>query len=282
MSVVAKGTLGALVQAYVATQCDVILQARDALSARDEEAVHPVRVAIRRMRATLRTFAAVYSPDDRSVFADELRWAGNLLGDVRDLQVLADRFAAEDRTAAPEMYRALTEQIDRDRAEAWHAAAEGLGGPRGTALFESIARWRVDPPFTPEADRPATRARKRVDKADARVSRRLARVSDADPEDAGELLHEARKAAKRHRYAVELAQSVLGPKAEQTIERRQALQDALGEHQDAVVALGFLRQVRLDPQSGAAPDDLRELIARTRESAEDVAGVLRETERLRD
>lgn len=282
MSVVAEGTLGALVQAYVATQCDVILQARDALSARDEEAVHPVRVAIRRMRATLRTFAAVYSPDDRSVFADELRWAGNLLGDVRDLQVLADRFAAEDRTAAPEMYRALTEQIDRDRAEAWHAAGEGLGGPRGTALFESIARWRVDPPFTPEADRPATRARKRVDKADARVSRRLARVSDADPEDAGELLHEARKAAKRHRYAVELAQSVLGPKAEQTIERRQALQDALGEHQDAVVALGFLRQVRLDPQSGAAPEDLRELIARTRESAEDVAGVLRETERLRD
>lgn len=282
MSVVAEGTLGALVQAYVATQCDVILQARDALSARDEEAVHPVRVAIRRMRATLRTFAAVYSPDDRTVFADELRWAGNLLGDVRDLQVLADRFAAEDRTAAPEMYRALTEQIDRDRAEAWHAAAEGLGGPRGAALFESIARWRVDPPFTPEADRPATRARKRVDKADARVSRRLARVSDADPEDAGELLHEARKAAKRHRYAVELAQSVLGPKAEQTIERRQALQDALGEHQDAVVALGFLRQVRLDPQSGAAPEDLRELIARTRESAEDVAGVLRETERLRD
>ncbi len=282
MSVAQEGTLGALVQAYVATQCEVILQAREALAVRDEDVVHPVRVAIRRIRATLRTFGSVYSPDDRSFFADELRWAGNLLGDVRDLQVLAGRFAADDRTAAPDMYRALTEQIDRDRAEAWHAAAEGLGGPRGTALFETIARWHVDPPFTAEADRPDTRARKRVDKADARVSRRLARVADAAPEDAGERLHEARKAAKRHRYAVELAQSVLGPKAERTIERRQALQDALGEHQDAVVALDFLQQVRLDPQSGAAPDDLTELIARTRESAQDVAGVLRETERLRD
>ncbi len=114
------------------------------------------------------------------------------------------------------------------------------------------------------------------------MTKRLARVSDAAASDAGELLHDVRKAAKRHRYAVELAQPVLGEKAEQTIERRQALQDALGAHQDAVVALAYLEQIRLDAQSGAAPGDLGELIARTRASAEDVAGVLRETERLLD
>ena len=275
-------TLGGLVHAYVQTQCDVILGAREAIAARDEALVHPVRVAIRRLRATLRTFAAVYDAGEGAHFADELRWAGVLLGGVRDLQVLAERFADEDRTSSPATYRAIAEEIERDRAEAWHEVSDGLGGSRGAALFQEIERWRDDPPLTPEAERPAGRAKKPVAKADARVTKRLARVSDASEADAGELLHEARKAAKRHRYAVELAQPVFGAKAERTIERRQALQDALGAHQDAVVALEFLQQLRLDTRNGASADALRDLVARTRASAEDVAGVLRETERLLD
>jgi CHAD domain-containing protein len=275
-------TLGALVQAYVRTQCGVILEAREAIAARDESVVHPVRVGIRRLRATLRTFAAVYEAEAASDFADELRWAGNLLGDVRDLQVLAERFAEDDRTSSPATYRAIAEEIERDRAEAWHEVADGLGGARGAALLQAIERWRDDPPFALKAERPDERAKKQVAKADARVTKRLARVSDAAPADAGERLHDARKAAKRHRYAVELAQPVLGAKAERTIERREALQDALGAHQDAVVALAFLQQLRLDTTNGASAEALRELVARTRASAEDVAGVLRETEKLRD
>jgi CHAD domain-containing protein len=277
-----SASLGLLVQAYVGEQCRVILTSRAAIAARDEDAVHPVRVAIRRLRATLRTFGAVYRKDARSDFAHELRWAGNILGEVRDLQVLAERFAAEDRTAAPAMYRAIAEEIDRDRAGAWDRVAEGLGSARGASLFETIAHWREAPPFAPRSDRPVENARKRVETADAEVTKRLARVSDAATSDAGELLHDVRKAAKRHRYAVELAQPVLGEKAARTIERRQALQDALGAHQDAVVALAYLEQIRLDAQSGAAPGDLGELIARTRARAEDVDGVLRETERLLD
>lgn len=276
------GTLGELVQAYLRTQCDIILEARDGLAARDDDMVHPVRVAIRRLRATLRTFSAVYDTAAGSEFADELRWAGTLLGDVRDLQVLAERFADEDRTSSPATYRAIAEEIQRDRAEAWHAVGVALGSARAAALFRTVERWRDDPPFTGAAERPARRAKKRVAKADARVTRRLARVSDAAPADAGELLHDARKAAKRHRYAVELAQPVLGAAAERTIERRRALQDALGAHQDAVVALGYLQQIRLDTSNGASAEALRDLLERTRDSAEDVAGVLRETERLRD
>ena len=113
-------TLGGLVHAYARTQCDVILEAREAISTRDESLVHPVRVAIRRLRATLRTFSAVYEAEAASAFAEELRWAGNLLGDVRDLQVLAERFADDDRTSSPATYRAIAEEIERDRAEAWH------------------------------------------------------------------------------------------------------------------------------------------------------------------
>jgi CHAD domain-containing protein len=277
-------TLGALVQAYAETQCRVLLDARSALAERDESAVHPARVAIRRLRATLRTFGGVYDSHEAEYFADELRWAGTVLGDVRDLQVLAERFGAEASSVEPGAQRIISEEIERDRAEAWQEVADALGSVRATALFETIDRWREKPPFTGKAGRPADRARKQVDKADAEVDRRLARVRavpDAAGSGAGEALHDARKAAKRHRYAVELAQPVLGATAERTIERRQALQDALGAHQDAVVALAFLEQINVAAQNREAAPALLHLIALTRATAEDVDGVLREAERLR-
>jgi CHAD domain-containing protein len=56
-------------------------------------------------------------------------------------------------------------------------------------------------------------------------------------------LHRARKAAKRYRYAVELAEPALGGRASSTIASLKALQELLGDHQDAAVAAGFLRDV---------------------------------------
>lgn len=275
-------SLGALVHDYVRAQCDVLQDSRAAIAARDESVVHPARVAIRRLRATMRTFGSVYDADDGAAFAEELRWAGNLLGEVRDLQVLAERFAAEESSASAAARRVLAAEIDRDRGHAWGAVTEGLGTPRGAALFETIARWRDEPPFSAKAERPAARAEKRVAKADALLEKRLARADrawDAEPAQTGTLLHDARKAAKRHRYAVELALPVLGDRAEETIERRRALQDALGAHQDAVVALAFLERIDLDTQDRATALALQDLIGYTRAGADDVGGALREAER---
>ncbi len=272
------GSLGSLVQDYIDVQCAVILEARTAIEARDEDAVHPVRVAIRRLRATLSTFGGVYRLVDRETLAQEAKWAGLLLGDVRDLQVLAERFAAEAPSEA--VGEVIGADIARRRTEAWGAVTEGLRGARGVALFAQLERWREDPPFSDEAELPAARALPRIKKADKRVRSRLERARAAAGDDsAGELLHDARKAAKRHRYAVELAQPILGADADRTIEERQALQDALGEHQDAVVALAFLRAIDASAQSAETTRQLRTLIDRTRLSADDVAGVLRDAKR---
>ena len=271
------GSLGSLVQDYIDVQCAVILEARTAIEARDEDAVHPVRVAIRRLRATLSTFGGVYRLVDRETLAQEAKWAGLLLGDVRDLQVLAERFDAESPSEA--VSKVIAADIARRRTEAWGAVTDGLRGARGVALFAQLERWREDPPFSDKAERPAARALPRIKKADKRVRSRLGRArAAAGDESAGELLHDARKAAKRHRYAVELAQPLLGADAERTIEERQALQDALGEHQDAVVALAFLRAIDASAQSAATTRQLRTLIDRTRVSADDVEGVLRDAQ----
>ncbi|MET8544708.1 CHAD domain-containing protein, partial [Kitasatospora sp. NPDC004799] len=53
-------------------------------------------------------------------------------------------------------------------------------------------------------------------------------------------LHEARKAAKRARYAGETAAPAVGARAERYARRMRAVQEVLGDHQDAVVAASTL------------------------------------------
>ena len=106
--------------------------------------------------------------------------------------------------------------------------------------------WRAEPPFTAAADRPAARAARYVRRADRRTHRRLVQASKAfrrGDADADALLHRARKAGKRHRYAVELAAPVLGRKADAVVAARKEFQELLGEHQDSVVAEGLLREL---------------------------------------
>lgn len=56
-------------------------------------------------------------------------------------------------------------------------------------------------------------------------------------------LHDARKAAKRVRYAAEVLVPALGKPAERVARRAEKVQAVLGEHQDAVVARGVLLQL---------------------------------------
>ncbi len=66
-------------------------------------------------------------------------------------------------------------------------------------------------------------------------------------------LHKLRIHGKRARYAAELAQRSRGAQAARFIKASKELQDVLGEHQDAVVALGQLRRLgRMTESRGPA------------------------------
>jgi CHAD domain-containing protein len=78
------------------------------------------------------------------------------------------------------------------------------------------------------------------------VYQRLATVRAYDewvtgPDVPLERLHQLRIAAKGLRYTVEYFREVLGPEAKTTIDKIKALQDHLGDLQDAVVASNLLR-----------------------------------------
>ncbi|WP_344337228.1 CHAD domain-containing protein, partial [Kitasatospora putterlickiae] len=86
--------------------------------------------------------------------------------------------------------------------------------------------FQIDvPPGSPELARVAAREQRRT-------AERV-RVALADGAERDVALHEARKAAKRARYAGETAVPVAGAAAERYVERMKAVQEALGEHQDA-------------------------------------------------
>jgi CHAD domain-containing protein len=211
---------------------------------KDPEDLHDMRVAVRRSRAVLRAGRALIATDTEALTL-ELRWLGEVLGSVRDLDVLLERLHAEaaaldpaDRTAANRLLRALGRELARAR----RALLNALDSARYLALLDSFeAALAGLEPGTAGATLDAL-ARRQLKKLD-----RAVRSLGADPADAE--LHELRKLGKRARYAFELAGNG------RAVRRAQELQDVLGEHQDAVVAEAKLRSLAANapaPQALAA------------------------------
>jgi CHAD domain-containing protein len=210
----------------------------------DPEDVHQARVATRRLRSNLRTFRAILDREWTKPLRDRLRSFGQDLGAVRDTEVLSDRLrdrvdhlSAEDRDVAKRMLNRLHERWDTAR----HALQDTLRSAEYTRLLDDVVDGARDPALLPEADGPATevlpplvgRLWKHVKKA----------VEELDDDPPDEALHEVRKRARHCRYAAESMTPVIGKPAKAFARAMKDLQDVLGEHQDAVVAERWLREV---------------------------------------
>ena len=104
---------------------------------------------------------------------------------------------------------------------------------RYLALLAELTRWRQAPPI-PSAVSNKELARYAA-KAERTAARRLTRALAGSGND--ELLHRARKAAKRARYAAEVTSD------KRTQKRFEQVQGVLGDHQDTVVARAQLRRM---------------------------------------
>jgi CHAD domain-containing protein len=241
----------------------------------DPEDIHKMRVATRRLRSDLRTFRNALDPAWSEPVRDELKWLGGRLGAVRDTEVLLDRLEArldhvpdDDREAG----KHLVASLRRKRVDARDELLEALRSDRYGALLDALVPATGHVPVGPDADD--------VDAEDlvAKPWRKLSRAVEAlDNAPRDEELHEVRKLAKRCRYAAEAITPAIGKPAERFASRATALQDVLGEHQDAVVAGRWLREHALSaPADGtrtSAPSDQAfvagELAAAERQAARD-------------
>ena len=244
------GLLRDLVATYVAEQCRVLIEAEPLLRA-GEPVVHTTRVAVRRLRSTMRTCAELFDPDRVAQLEPELVWWAGRLGAVRDLDILAERMSGRLAKLPPEIVlgpvaNTITTEITAQRKTGFGEVLTGMNSSRYRALVIELHRWQQGAPFTEAADVPAPEIDREVKRAGKKVDKRIEEAAEAcraGDEQADELLHSARKAGKRHRYVGELAQPTLGAKAEKVVRRRKKLQDVLGDHQDSHVAAAFVREV---------------------------------------
>ena len=237
---------GDVLSAYIAEQYRQIMVGDLALRRGDESVVHHTRVATRRLRSTLRIFAELFDSNRAAALDDELRWLAAMLGDVRDQQVLQSRLRALIGAVEPTLLLGpvrtrVNREIRREWLRSWKALQAALTSERYYALLGEIDEWVQAPPLTTRARRRPKTLRKSVARAERKVVKRMrAAAAAADVV----LLHRARKAAKRARYANEATVSVLGAKtAKRGARRYQGLQDVLGEHQDSLVSAALLRRM---------------------------------------
>jgi triphosphatase len=219
----------------------------------DPEELHDMRVPTRRMRAAMKVFEGAL-PERASWLREELRWVAHALGDVRDLDVQIERFQAWQEEADEEVSgfldRILTITRKR-RAEARKNMLETLDSARYERLLSSFAEMlrlgpaaELEPAQTngkDQAGEPVTAAAPALISDRHRKWRKAAKRLDETS--SPEAFHVVRKKGKRLRYTLEFFSEVYGRPVQNLVKPLKALQDDLGDHQDAVVTAAFLREL---------------------------------------
>ena len=227
------------------------LKSLDPLVRADEpDAVHQMRVTTRRLRSTLQSFGKIIPRSGTEEMLTELKWLGGVLGEARDAEVLASRLAHNLRTIPAELVLGPAEARVQGHFAPIQAAARAnvlaaLDSARYFALRDALDELLADPPLSAEADRPAGRVLPATARRTYRRTRRRIRQAGHTPpgRDQESAYHEARKAAKRARYAGEAVSPALGQDARRFTKQMKKIQSVLGDHQDAVVARGVDREL---------------------------------------
>jgi CHAD domain-containing protein len=244
----------AVVTAYLKTQVARLTELEPMVRADEFDSVHQMRVTTRRLRATLRSFGTVIPRSATGELAAELKWLGGLLGAARDGEVLPRHLRASleqvpvELTIGPVPARIQGYYAPR-RASAREQVIEAFESERYAALLAGLDRLAHDPPLGPRA---AAQARDvlpaAVRRAYRQADRRMHRARNVpNGPDRDVALHEARKSARRARYAAEAASPASGKPARTFARQMKKVQSVIGDHQDAVIA----RQAARDLGIGA-------------------------------
>lgn len=231
----------------------------------EDDSVHQMRVALRRLRSVLATYRPLLDVERSEPLRAELKWLAALLGEVRDAEVLRSRLRrwAAKHGPGPTGVDALRAALAERQAQGRARLLPELGGDRYRALIAALAEGL---PWS-EADPGKKALRKRL----RRSWRRMAAAADAaaqtdDAEERRRQLHEVRKKAKRVRYAAESLGAVFGKDAERLGKAAKSVQSTLGDLNDAAVMIQTIGQV-------PGPDDaVREFLEAEEAAAEDAEG----------
>jgi inorganic triphosphatase YgiF len=236
---------------------DHLLRNEEAARGGDAEAIHQMRVAVRRLRAILWAFAPLLPKAGRRRAASELRWFADTLGEARNLDVFVAALLAPARAALPEagapLARLAAAAVRRRQAAARRVAA-AIRSTRYTGALLALLRWfdgakwrDGDPALQQSIAATAPLLLDRCRKKAARRAKGFARQS-------AKKRHHLRIALKRLRYTAELLSGLYQPsETRRFIHRLKRLQDDLGDAND--VRAGHDIVATLTPH-GRRPSDV--------------------------
>ena len=245
---------GDVVLAYLRIQAGMLTSLEPQVRSDEFDSVHQMRVATRRLRATLRSFGQVIPRSRSEKLAAELKWLGGRLGVARDGEVIPGHLQAALRPTPAELLIGPVQARVQGyfaprRASAREELIEALDGPRYRDLLAALDQLCHELPSGPRAGDPArdvlpAAVAKAYRQADKRM-RRARHTPEGPAQNAA--LHQARKSARRARYAAEVTRPAAGRPAKTFARQMKKVQSVLGDHQDSVIA----RQAARDLGIGA-------------------------------
>jgi inorganic triphosphatase YgiF len=219
------------------------------------EALHQMRIALRRLRAAISAFANVVADSDWQNIKSELRWITRELGPARDLDVFVAEVLTPLRVqnAKEPGVLELSRDFERRRAKAHKEVVATITSARFRTLVIETAAWIEAGPWT-RVDDDLQRLRSRQNvlahasdelaRRRRKVRRRGKTLQELSPLER----HALRIAAKKLRYAVEFFAELFPVRAKRCARMLSALkdmQDALGGLNDIAVRERLAEQIAL-------------------------------------
>jgi len=213
------------------------------LRQRNPEALHQARVAIRRLRSAFSIYKPMLPGDEPQRLKDEFRWLAGVLGEARNVDVLLPKANDAD----------MRSRLHEAREKAYDDAISALTSSRARALMLDFNEWLRCGGYLSLAQTGEIREQPAADFARSalqRMRKKLKKHGQALAETDDEHRHEARKDAKKFRYAAEFFGALFDDKRgerrhEKFIALMASLQDELGALNDLVTGPDVLEKLGL-------------------------------------
>ncbi|MGA7873969.1 MAG: CHAD domain-containing protein [Candidatus Binatus sp.] len=215
-----------------------LLRHQSAAESGDAESLHQLRVATRRLRASIELFSNVIYAAQLRIFRRDIRWISTQAGAVRECDVTPALIAARAAKIDPDLRDAIAPMVAAldERRKAEHAKLyELLASKRYRTLLAKLSRPAIkkigsDRPLgivAPQLIRPAARGASRLGE----------KIADDAP---ALLFHKLRVRIKRLRYELEMMAPLGAKRHKKTLARLEELQELLGLYHDVTVASAWL------------------------------------------
>jgi len=222
----------------IAFGAESLLRHQNAAESGDAEPLHQLRVAARRLRASVELFSDVIYAAQLRIYRRDIPWIGAHSGAVRECDVTSALIEARAAKIDPDLKAAIAPMVaalDQRRKSEYAKLHDLLASKRYRNLIAKLSRpaikkigsERMLGPVAAQLVRPAAHGA-------ARLGKKLAADAPAL------LFHKLRVRIKRLRYELEMMAPLGAKRHKKTLARLEALQELLGLYHDTTVASAWL------------------------------------------